>query len=114
MTAPTDDEHVSGSGAPSAELERDADRACDRAGAHARRLEIPAIDPPRQPLPERPRYFLSSLEPSGDYDAVIVTVSDGERRRYFTTRDGAQLVEVDEDSFERRRESGVRSPARAR
>ncbi|WP_306894792.1 hypothetical protein [Agromyces albus] len=105
MTAPTDDELVSGSGAPLAELERDDDRA----GAHARRLEIPAIDPPTHPLAERPRYFLSSLEPSGDYDAVIVTVSDGERRRYFTTRDGAQLVEVNEESFERRRESGVRS-----
>ncbi|RXZ68315.1 hypothetical protein [Agromyces albus] len=105
MTTPVDDEHVSGSGAPLAELERDDDRA----GAHARRLEIPAIDPPRHPLAERPRYFLSSLEPSGDYDAVIVTVSDGERRRYFTTRDGAQLTEVDEESFERRRESGVRS-----
>lgn len=110
MTAPTDDEHVSGSGAPLAELERREDRDDGmHVGAHARPLEIPRIDVPRHPLPDRPRYFLSSLEPSGDYDAVIMAVTDGERRRYFTTRDGEHLFEVDEDSFERRRESGARS-----
>jgi len=64
---------------------------------------------PRHPLPERRRYFLSSFEPSGDFDAVVVAVTDGSRRRYFTTRDGARLAEVDEVSFERRRESGARS-----
>ena len=110
MTAHADDEHVSGSGAPSAELERRGDRVDGmRAGAHARRLEVTNVDLPRHPLPDRPTYFLSSLEPSGDYDAVIVAVTDGERRRYFTTHDGAQLIEVDEDSFERRGESGERS-----
>jgi hypothetical protein len=110
LTAPADDQPVSGSAAPSAEFERRGDRV-DSApvGAHARRLDVPAIEVPRHPLPDRPRYFLSSLEPSGDYDAVIVAVSDGERRRYFTTRDGAQLVEVDEDSFEQHGDSGVRS-----
>ncbi len=77
--------------------------------AHARRLEVPPIEAPRHPLPDRRRYFLSSFEPSGDYDAVIVAVTDGGRRRYFTTRDGARLAEVDEVSFERRRESGTRS-----
>lgn len=60
-------------------------------------------------MPERRRYFLSSFEPSGDYDSVIVAVTDGSRRRYFTTRDGDALTEVDEVSFERRRESGTRS-----
>jgi hypothetical protein len=113
LTAPTDDEHVSRPGAPSAELDRPGDPTRTHpgahAGAHARRVEIEAIDVPRHPQPDRPRYFLSSVEPSGDYDAVIVAVTDGERRRYFTTRDGAQLVEVDEDSFERRGESGMRS-----
>lgn len=110
MTAPTDDEHVSGSGAPLAELERREDRDDGmHVGAHARPLEVPTIEVPRHPPPDRPRYFLSSLEPSGEYDAVIVAVTDGERRRYFTTRDGEHLFEVDEYSFERRRESGVRS-----
>ena len=109
LTSPPD-EHVSGSGAPPAELERGADRDdASHVGAHARRLEVPPIEAPRHPLPERRRYFLSSFEPSGDYDAVIVAVTDDGRRRYFTTRDGARLAEVDEVSFERRRESGTRS-----
>ena len=109
LTSPPD-EHVSGSGAPPAELERGADRDdASHVGAHARRLEVPPIAAPRHPLPDRRRYFLSSFEPSGDYDAVIVAVTDDGRRRYFTTRDGARLVEVDEVSFERRRESGTRS-----
>ena len=38
----------------------------------------------------------------------MAVTHDGQRR-YFTTRDGARLVEVDEVSFERRRESGTRS-----
>ena len=70
---------------------------------------MPPIEAPRHPLPERRRYFLSSFEPSGDYDAVIVAVTHDGRRRYFTTRDGARLTEVDEVSFERGRESGTRS-----
>ena len=110
MTAPADDEHVSGSGAPSAELERRGDGVDGvHAGAHARPVDVPPVEVPRHPLPERQRYFLSSLEPSGEYDAVIVAVTDGGRRRYFTTRDGARLTEVDEDSFERRRDSEARS-----
>ncbi|GAA1814353.1 hypothetical protein [Agromyces neolithicus] len=78
-------------------------------GAHARPVDVPAIVRLRHPSPERRRYFLSSFEPSGDFDAVIVAVTDDGRRRYFTTRDGASLTEVDEVSFERRRESGTRS-----
>jgi hypothetical protein len=110
LTAPADDEHVSGSSAPSAELERREDRVDGmHAGAHARPVDVPPVEVPRHPLPERQRYFLSSLEPSGEYDAVIVAVTDGGRRRYFTTRDGARLTEVDEDSFERRRDSEARS-----
>ena len=108
MTAPAEDEHVSGFGAPSAELDRPGERS-RHAGAHARRLEVAPVELPRHPMPERRRYFLSSFEPSGDYDSVIVAVTDGSRRRYFTTRDGDALTEVDEVSFERRRESGTRS-----
>ena len=117
--SPADDEHVSGLGAPSAELEwravqeerddRDESDHGDHMGAHARRVDVPPIAAPRHPLPDRHRYFLSSFEPSGEYDAVIVAVTDDGRRRYFTTRDGASLDEVDEVSFERRRESGTRS-----
>ena len=49
------------------------------------------------------------LEPSGDFDEVIVAVTDDGRRRYFATRDGRRFAEVDENSFERRREEGARS-----
>lgn len=111
MTAPADEEeHMLGFDVPSAELERGDDRDDGGSvGAHARPLAVPTIEVPRHPLPDRRRYFLSCLEPSGDFDAVIVAVSDGGRRRYFSTRDGAQLTEVDEVSFERRRESEARS-----
>lgn len=108
MTSPPD-EHVSRSGAP-VELERGAARDdASHGGAHARRLEVPPVEASRHPVPDRRRYFLSSFEPSGDFDAVIVAVTHDGRRRYFTTRDGARLTEVDEVSFERRRESGTRS-----
>lgn len=80
-----------------------------RAGAHAQPVEVPVVAVPRHPLADRPRYFLSSLEPSGEFDAVIVAVTDGARRRYFTTRDGARLAEVSEASFDRRSEDGARS-----
>lgn len=110
MSAIADDAHKSTLSVPSAQGEPQA--AGDDAspvGAHARRVDAPAIEVLRHPLPERRRYFLSSFEPSGDYDSVIVAVTDDGRRRYFTTRDGASLTEVDEVSFERRRESGTRS-----
>lgn len=108
MTSPPD-EHVSRSGAP-VQLERGAARDdASHGGAHARRLEVPPVEASRHPVPDRRRYFLSSFEPSGDFDAVIVAVTHDGRRRYFTTRDGARLTEVDEVSFERRRESGTRS-----
>ncbi len=110
MSATADDEHVSGFGTPPEELESRADRDDgSQLGAHARRLDGPTIVVLRHPSPERRRYFLSSFEPSGDFDAVIVAVTDDGRRRYFTTRDGERLTEVDEVSFEQRRESGTRS-----
>ena len=75
MTSPPD-EHVSGSGAPPVELQRSADRDdATHGGAHARRPDVPQIEAPRHPLPERRRYFLSSFEPSGEFDAVIVAVT---------------------------------------
>ena len=105
MTASDDDEHdVPGFGVRSTELERRMDREGGmHAGAHARRFEVPMIEELRHPLPDGRRYFLSSVEPSGEFDAVIVAVTDGGRRRYFTTHDGERLSEVDEASFERRR-----------
>ncbi|WP_217423990.1 hypothetical protein [Agromyces sp. Marseille-P2726] len=126
MHAP-DDDQVSAYGAPAADVDRDEDRvgrepaedaqvghaeaeaASAQVGAHGRRVEVPEIEVPRHPLPDRRRYFLSCVEPSGDYDSVIVAVTDGDRRRYFSTRDGERFGEVDEHSFEERRESGARS-----
>ena len=98
----------------SARHRRSSSHGADRddrghAGAHARRLDGPTIVVLRHPSHERRRYFLSSFEPSGAFDAVIVAVTDDGRRRYFTTRDGERLTEVDEVSFEQRRESGTRS-----
>ncbi|MEI5585072.1 hypothetical protein, partial [Agromyces sp. CCNWLW208] len=58
---------------------------------------------------DRRRYFLSSLEPSGEFDAVIVAVTDGTRRRYFTTSDGARLTEVGHEWFDRQSTEGGRS-----
>ena len=110
MSAIADDAHKSNFIVPPTEVESPADGHDEApAGAHARPVDVPAIVALRHPSPERRRYFLSSFEPSGDYDAVIVAVTHDGRRRYFTTRDGATLTEVDEVSFERRRESGTRS-----
>ncbi len=110
MSAIADDAHRSTFNAPSAEVESPADGDDETpVGAHARPVDIPAIVAVPHPSPERRRYFLSSFEPSGDFDAVIVAVTHDGRRRYFTTRDGASMTEVDEVSFERRRESGTRS-----
>jgi len=110
LTTPPADEHVTGFGAPSAELERRADRGeASPAGAHARRVEVPHVEVPRHPLHDRRRYYLCSLEPSGEFDEVIVAVTDGRRRRYFATRNGGRFAEVDAGSFDRRREDGARS-----
>jgi hypothetical protein len=110
VTTPPPDEHPNGFGAPSAELERRADRGDGaRAGAHALRLEVPPVPAPRHPLHDRLRYYLCCLEPSGEFDEVIVAVTDAGRRRYFATRDGERLAEVAEHAFERRSESGTRS-----
>ena len=112
-----DDEHVSAFDAPTMDLAWEEDQDDDpgddqgdvtRVGAHARRIGVPEIEEPRHALADRPRYFLSCSEPSGDYDAVIVAVTDGDRRRYFTTRDGERLTEVDDRSFDQRPESGGR------
>lgn len=110
MNHPPPDEHPTGFGAPSAELERRAERGDSSAGgAHALPLEPPPIDGPRHPVQDRVRYYLCCLEPSGDFDEVIVAVTDAGRRRYFATRDGERLAEVDEDSFVQRSEGGARS-----
>ena len=110
MSAIADDAHKSNFIVPPAEVEPRADGHDEiPVGAHARPVDVPAIVALGHPSPERRRYFLSSFEPSGEYDAVIVAVTHDGRRRYFTTRDGASLAEVDEVSFERRRESGTRS-----
>ena len=104
------DEHPSGFGAPSAELDRRTERGDGASpGAHALPLEVPPIEGPRHPVQDRVRYYLCCLEPSGDFDEVIVAVTDAGRRRYFATRDGERLAEVDEDSFVQRSEGGARS-----
>jgi hypothetical protein len=104
------DEHPNGFGAPSAELDRRGDRGDGTSpGAHALPLEVPPIEGPRHPVQDRVRYYLCCLEPSGDFDEVIVAVTDAGRRRYFATRDGERLAEVDEDSFVQRSEGGARS-----
>ncbi|MCD5346001.1 hypothetical protein [Agromyces sp. S2-1-8] len=59
--------------------------------------------------PEQQRYYLCCEVPSGDFVEVIVAVTDGARRRYFTTSDGARLVEVDEDYFVHRSLGDARS-----
>ncbi|UIP59592.1 hypothetical protein DSM26151_25030 [Agromyces marinus] len=84
-------------------------------GAHARRRASGPADlgTPRAaadvPHADRRRYFLSSFEPGGAFESVIVAVTDSGRRRYFTSNDGGRLAEVDELSFEQRRKSGTRS-----
>ncbi|WP_430647400.1 hypothetical protein [Agromyces sp. GXS1127] len=93
-------------------LERD--RWAMRASAHPgrrsrRRAASLTLDPDEHHDPDRRRYFLSSIQPSGDYEAVIVAITDGARRRYFSSRDGSHFIEVDELSFEQRRKSGSRS-----
>ncbi|WP_136710040.1 hypothetical protein [Agromyces sp. H66] len=114
MTSPPADEHPTGFGAPSAELERRVERGDGAAGgatggAHALPLEVPPVEEPGNPVHDRVRYYLCCLEPSGDFDEVIVAVTDAGRRRYFATRDGERLAEVDEDSFVQRSEGGARS-----
>lgn len=123
MTSPADDDAPLGSGAPepgsvrsaepgpvpSVQAEAPAAPPSDgRAGAHAQPIEVPDV-PPRPSVVDRRRYFLSSLEPSGEFEAVIVAVTDAGRRRYFTTRDGSRLTEVDHDWFDRRSSDGGRS-----
>ncbi len=134
LSAPIDDQPVFGFGAPvpaaggggaarpetglapapvAARLDERADRSRGdengRAGVHARPVEVPPVEAPPLRYGDRRRYFLSSLEPSGDFDAVIIAVTDGARRRYFTTRDGAELTEIDVAAFDRRNEGGERS-----
>ena len=116
MTAPTDDDHPLGSVAPAGRLQHsvepgpwaEASSSDGRAGAHAQPIDVPVVAP-RSASEDRRRYFLSSAEPSGEFDAVIVAVTDGARRRYFTTRDGERLTEVDHGWFDRRSADGARS-----
>ncbi|QEO14944.1 hypothetical protein FLP10_11340 [Agromyces intestinalis] len=78
---------------------------------------VPPADAPRQiPTSRRAsraasgqRYYLCCIEPSGEYVEVIVAVTDADRRRYFTTRDGSRLTEVDEGYFARRSTGNARS-----
>jgi hypothetical protein len=115
LNAPDDDDRTGGSGLPAAgtadPVETDAvvEPSTDgRSGAHAQPIDVPVVAP-RSSVADRRRYFLSSLEPSGEFEAVIVAVTDGGRRRYFTTTDGARMTEVDHDWFDRRSSDGGRS-----
>lgn len=115
MTAPNDDDHPLGSVAPAGRVEHSVgptpwvEASPDgRVGAHAQPIDVPAVAP-RSASEDRRRYFLSSVEPSGEFDAVIVAVTDGTRRRYFTTRDGDRLTEVDHGWFDHRSADGARS-----
>lgn len=113
MNAPTDDDRPGGSGLPVGGMANPAEAQLEpsvdgRSGAHAQPIDVPVV-PPRPSVADRRRYFLSSLEPSGDFEAVIVAVTDGGRRRYFTTTDGARMTEVDHDWFDHRSSDGGRS-----
>ncbi|MFF2496608.1 hypothetical protein [Agromyces sp. NPDC058064] len=65
--------------------------------------------PPAAVPAEIERYYLCCEVPSGDFVEVILAVSDGGRRRYFTTSDGDRLAEVDEYYFVRRSLGDARS-----
>ncbi len=69
---------------------------------------VPAPVAPAAPA-EVERYYLCCEVPSGDFVEVILAVSDGGRRRYFTTSDGDRLAEVDEYYFVRRSLGDARS-----
>lgn len=107
MTSPADDDAPLGSGAP-VPAAGGVSTSDGRAGAHAQPIEVPDVAP-RRSVVDRRRYFLSSLEPGGEFEAVIVAVTDAGRRRYFTTRDGSRLTEVDHDWFDRRSSDGGRT-----
>lgn len=107
MTSPADDDAPMGSGAPTAPA-GGVSTSDGRAGAHAQPIEVPVVAP-RPSVVDRRRYFLSSLEPGGEFEAVIVAVTDDGRRRYFTTRDGSRMTEVDHDWFDRRSTDGGRT-----
>ncbi|UOQ88009.1 hypothetical protein MUN74_11965 [Agromyces endophyticus] len=78
-------------------------------GAPARAVPIATTGAATAASPEQQRYYLCCEVPSGDFVEVIVAVTDGARRRYFTTSDGARLVEVDEDYFVHRSLGDARS-----
>ncbi|UOE42876.1 hypothetical protein [Agromyces larvae] len=83
----------------------------------AQAAEPPAAAPPVEALASRrssraasgQRYYLCCIEPSGEYVEVIVALTDAGRRRYFTTRDGSRMTEVDEGYFARRSTGEARS-----
>lgn len=115
LNAPDDDDRPGGPGLPAAGTADAVDTGAavepstdGRSGAHAQPIDVPVVAP-RSSVADRRRYFLSSLEPSGEFEAVIVAVTDGGRRRYFTTTDGARMTEVDHDWFDHRSSDGGRS-----
>ncbi|MFE6965479.1 hypothetical protein ACFVAJ_10210 [Agromyces sp. NPDC057679] len=128
-----------GSPVPAAEPESRAARRSAEAGGTLRPRRMPdrasawapppvapggaaspaAATPAPMPVPPAPvapavaaeveRYYLCCEVPSGDFVEVILAVSDGGRRRYFTTSDGDRLAEVDEYYFVRRSLGDARS-----
>ncbi len=62
-------------------------------GLHGRRVE-PAPSPD-----DGPAYYLCSSEPDGAFESIVVATGSGERRRFFTTRDGVRMTEIDEAAF---------------
>ncbi|MEF3405521.1 hypothetical protein [Agromyces sp. CCNWLW203] len=110
MTTHPDDQPVFGLGASDGELAPRQGRRSADAGGTLRPRRLPAPEWGRHPSPrDVQRYYLCSEEPSGEFVEVIIPVTDAGRIRYFTTSDGDELTEVDEDYFVRRREGNARS-----
>ncbi|WP_243648529.1 hypothetical protein [Agromyces fucosus] len=110
MTTHPDDQPVFGFGASDGELAPRPGRRSADAGGTLRPRRLPAPEWGRHPSPrDVQRYYLCSEEPSGEFVEVIIPVTDAGRIRYFTTSDGDELTEVDEDYFVRRREGNARS-----
>ncbi|WP_232333689.1 hypothetical protein [Agromyces laixinhei] len=110
MTTHPDDHPVLGFGAPAGEAAPRAGRRSADPNGTLRPRRLPAPEWGRHP-PHRDgqRYYLCSEEPSGEFVEIIIPVTDAGHIRYFTTRDGDRLTEVDEDYFVHRREGNARS-----
>ena len=59
-------------------------------------------------LPDIQRYYLCGLQTSQEYSETIIAVSDGRRRRFFSTSRGERSKEVDAAYFQSRRDSESR------